>query len=535
MSPRGPGLAILLCLTGCFLLIGSREPPWGDARIMYEVAENLALRQQVAVKSEWPPMSHKGKDGKVYSQYALGPSLVSVPGVWLRDRLAPRTSPSAPLARVVTSHLAQAVMGALTCMLFFGLCRRLGASARAASAGTLTLAFATMVLVYARSPFSEITQAACLLGFVTALIAVVDEPTRRRALYAGAWGAAVLNAKAVLALSLVGGAVYLVVVLRRDRAALGRVLGWAAVAGAPGVAVFLLYNQARWGSPFDTGYGDTLGLMRESPIAGLWGLLLSPGKSLFLYSPPLLLGLLAVVRFARAHRRAALALALVGLPPVAFYASFLSWSGDYCWGPRYLTYLVPLLLVPAVVSAWPTLVRSRAAASAAAVLVVLGLGVQVLGAAFYWDHWIRIAMHARFGWLGNPDRSGASPPRNQLGLCDACFEDMHGHQWLPPLSPVAGHAWLLAHRGEPWATAQRAAPWRRYTRVDLPGVETYYKAVRLDWWGFIWLDDQPKSRGLGVGLLLAFAALATGGGVWWWRRVRAAAGDADEPAAPAGI
>jgi hypothetical protein len=287
------------------------------------------------------------------------------------------------------------------------------------------------------------------------------------------------------------------------------------------VVLFLLYNRARWGSAFDTGYGETLGLMKEHPVNGLWGLLLSPGKSLYLYSPPLVLAALASVRFARAHGRAALALALVGLPPVAFYASFLSWSGDYCWGPRYLTYLVPLLLVPAVVSAWPSLVRSRAAAAAAAALVVVGLGIQILGAAFYWDHWIRISMHARFGWLGTPDRSGAAIKVNQLGLCDSCFEDMSGHQWLPPLSPVAGHAWLLAHRGEPWAEAQRSAPWRRYTRVDLPRVETYYRAVRLDWWGFLWLDDQPRSRTLGLAMLVVFLALAVGGGVWWWRRVRA--------------
>ncbi len=520
--PARTRLAILICLTGCFLLAGSREPPWGDARIMYEVAEGLATDQRVAIRSEWPPMSHKGADGKVYSQYALGPSLVVVPTVWLRNGLADPQEPEAHLARVVTSHLAQALLGALTCVLFFGLCTRLGATTRAATAGTLVLAFATMIFVYARSPFSEITQAACILGFVSALIAAADEPTRKRALIAGAWGAAVLNAKAVLALSLLGGGLFLILALRRDRPALRRVLGWAALAGAPGVLVFLLYNHARWGNAFDTGYGDTLGLMKEHPLHGFWGLFLSPGKSLFLYSPPLVLGVLASVRFARSHGRAALALALVGIPPIFFYSRFLSWSGDYCWGPRYLTYLVPLLMVPAVISAWPTLLRSRLAAAAAALLVVAGLAVQTLGAAFYWDHWIRISMHARFGWLGNPNRSGAPLKINGAGLCDACFEDMSGHQWLPPFSPIAGHAWLLTSHGESWEVAQRDAPWRRYTRVNLPQVKTFYDQVRLDWWGFLWLDDQPKARGLGIAFLVLFLGLALGGGIWWWRRVAAA-------------
>lgn len=517
--------AILCCLTGFYLLIGSREQPWGDARIMYEVADAIVARHEVSISTEWPPMSHRGADGKVYSQYAIGPSLVSVPGRWLRDHLATPRTQSAGLAKVVTGHLGQAVMGGLVALLFFGLCRRLGATVRAASAGTLTLALATMVLVYARSPFSEIVQTACILGFADAVIAVADEPTRRRALIAGAWGAAVLNAKAVLALALAGGALHLILTLRRDRRALGRVVGWAAVAGAPGVLVFLLYNRARWGGLLDTGYGETLGLMHENPVNGLWGLLLSPGKSLFLYSPPLVIGVLAIVRFAREQRRAALALACIGVPPLLFYTRFLSWSGDYCWGPRYLTYLVPLLLVPAVVSGWPALVRSRALAASAAVVVALGVFVQVLGAAYYWDTWIRMSMTARTAWLGMPNRSGAAIPINKHGQCDSCFEDMHGHQWLPPLSPIAGHWWLLSHRTEPWAEAQRAAPWRRYTRIELPQLESHWKAARLDWWVFLWHDEpaaSPAARNLGRVLLVLFLALTIGGGVWWWRRVRAA-------------
>ncbi len=517
--------AILCCLTGFYLLIGSREPPWGDARVMYEVTDSIVDRHAVSIATEWPPMSHRGPDGKIYSQYALGPSLVSVPGRYLRDHLAHPASPSAKLAKVITGHLGQAVMGALTCMLFFGLCRRLGASPRAATAGTLTLALATMVLVYARSPFSEIVQTACILGYASALIAAADQPTRRHALLVGAWAAAVLNAKAVLALSIVGGVIFLGVALRRDRKALLRVLAWAAAAGVPGAIVFLAYNHARWGSPFDTGYGETLGLMREHPVAGLWGLLLSPGKSVFLFSPPLVIGALAIVRFARDHRRPALALALVGIPPLFFYVRFLSWSGDYCWGPRYLTYLVPLLLVPAVITAWPAIVRSRVLIASAAIVVALGVFVQVLGAAYYWDSWIRMSMGARAGWLGQPNRTGAAIPINKGGQCDACFEDMHGHQWLPPMSPIAGHWWLLSHRGEPWAEAQRAAPWRRYTRLELPQLESNYRAVRLDWWVFLWTGSEPttpRTRRLGWSLLAVFAALTIGGGVWWWRRVRAA-------------
>jgi hypothetical protein len=490
---------------------------------MYEVAENLTNNKTSAIQTEWPPMSHRGPDGRIYSQYAAAPSLVSMPGVWVRNALTHKTDKDRHFWLVITSHVASACFGALTCVLFFGLCRRLGASPWAATAGTLTLAFATMVIVYARSPFSEILQTAAVLGFASALIATVDTPSRKQALYLGAWAGLVLNAKAVLALALVGGGVHLLLALRADRAALLRVLGWSLLAALPGLALFLYYNYVRWGDPLDTGYGATLSLLDEHPFNGLYGLLLSPGKSLFLYSPPLVLGVFASVRFAREHRGPARALACVGLPPLLFYACMLSWSGDWCWGPRYLTYLVPLLLVPAVISGWPSYVRSRAAAGAAAVLVVAGLGVQVLGCAFYWDHWVKIALHTRVKWLGNPDRTGATTPINSHGLCDECFEDMGGTHWMPPFSPIAGHAWLLAHRGERWAVAEKSAPWRRRTRLTMPHIETYYRQVRLDWWAFLWIDEQPAQRGVGIALLVGFLTLAVGGGIFWWRRVRAAA------------
>ena len=60
------------------------------------------------------------------------------------------------------------------------------------------------------------------------------------------------------------------------------------LSGLPVVAavlVTLYYNDVRFGNPLDTGYlrDDTLGI--GSFWAGLAGLLFSPGRSVFLYSP----------------------------------------------------------------------------------------------------------------------------------------------------------------------------------------------------------------------------------------------------------
>ncbi|MBI4510016.1 MAG: hypothetical protein HY698_10310 [Deltaproteobacteria bacterium] len=509
-ATRKPGLAIFVLTVSVYFLFGSRERPWGDARLMYEVAERMVTRGAIDISTEWPPMSHKGADGKIYSQYSLGPSLVSIPGILLRNGVSALAPAAKEFTLILTSHIASALLGGLTCVLFFGMCRRLGASVRVAMISALVLGFSTAIFVYARYPFSEILQAACFTGFIAELQRVTEGPDRRRALALGAWGGALLHAKLIYALSLAGGGVFLMVALWRRREALLRVSAAAMVTFLPLLLLAALYNHARWGSPFSSGYEDTLRQMDERTWAGLWGLLFSPGKSLFLYSPPLVLGIFALPTLIRKRPLVAACLTLTVLPVVLFYSRFLSWSGDYCYGPRYLTAVVPVLLVP--IAPWlESLAEQRNARRVAwlalGALAAAGLLVQALGNAFYWDHYIRIAMKARTEWLGQPNRAGAAVPERDRGHCDSCFEDMHGHQWLPAFSPIEGHAWLLRHVpfGHDWKEAEKDAPWRRYTTLELD-IEEPYARARLDWWGLLWIGDYPRLWGIGVVLLVVMCA-----------------------------
>ena len=332
MARRVPlAVAIFLAVAGVYLLGTGRERPWGDAKIVYEVAQAME-EGRVSIWTEWPPMSHAGADGAVYSQYALLPSLAHAPGRMLFGALGGNGSPE--LNTVVSSHVAPALAAALTCALFFLAALRLAGDRRAALAATAVVAFASMLVIYARYPMTEAVQAACTMGLVHALLRVVaGEHTRRRGIVVGLWVGALINAKAVLALGAIGGVVA-VALLIRERTALRRLAVGAVLGGLPWLAIWLVYNQVRWGSPLDTGYGETLGMMKESLPAGLAGLLISPGKGLVFFSPCVVLAVAAMARTWSVHRRAFLVVLAVILPPLVFYAKFLSWSGDYAWGPR---------------------------------------------------------------------------------------------------------------------------------------------------------------------------------------------------------
>jgi hypothetical protein len=521
--------AIFVTTFAAYLLSSGREPPWGDANIQYMVAESLAHRGTIAIGKAWPEDLPRGRDGRIYSIYPIGTSLPHLPGIALLEASAAIAKDTRGLVRPLTSHLACSAFGALACVLFFRLCRQRRLSRRAASAATAILAFATTTWVYAHYSYSEIAQVALFTGLALHLLRVDEEPTPGRARWLGLYAGLLFGIKYVYAASIVGAALLLAWRLRRDRRLLVRIALAAATTAAPSLALALGYNYLCWGSPLATGYdayADTL--WGENAVAGLWGMFLSPGKSVFLYSPPLLLGLAVLPRLWREHRAACLAVLATAGPVLAVYSRY-KLNGDYAWGPRFVVFAVPALGLPFAVllDAWLAEPARRLRKVVLGAAIALGVAVQLLGNAFYWDHYIRISMDARDAWLGGPDRRGAIIPVRANGRCDCCFEDVHHLQWLPPFQPILGHVWLLRGtlRGDTAEEAEAYAPWRRHTSLALP-IAASYARVRIDWWGLLWIEDFPRTRALGIALLLLLIG-ATALGTRGWLRAHRAARDAD--------
>jgi hypothetical protein len=158
---------------------------------------------------------------------------------------------------------------------------------------------------------------------------------------------------------------------------------------APFVSLTLAYNYVRFGSIFENGYHMILpGVKLFSPMyipTGLVGLLLSPGKSVFLYAPilvPAALGARAFYR--RVDRTAFLALSGVLAGYLLIISAYAMWDGDACWGPRLLLPALPLMVLP--LAALLSDFRGRPAALKALVVAFAALSVVVqlmpVGASF---------------------------------------------------------------------------------------------------------------------------------------------------------
>jgi hypothetical protein len=158
------------------------------------------------------------------------------------------------------------------------------------------------------------------------------------------------------------------------------------LAGAAiGIAPLVAYNDLAFGSPLEQGYGiKSFG----TPIqTGLYGLLLSPSRGLFIYTPYLVFAFLALFRAWRWPGEVAArfrGLVLVWLSALVLYATYTEWWGGRVFGSRFLDDLAPILFAA---MAWGTsvgMLRSRLARVVFALLAAWSV-VLFQAAAFLYD------------------------------------------------------------------------------------------------------------------------------------------------------
>ncbi|HEV7518193.1 MAG TPA: hypothetical protein VGR07_17990, partial [Thermoanaerobaculia bacterium] len=133
----------------------------------------------------------------------------------------------------------------------------------------------------------------------------------------------------------------------------GRRAALLAAAAALPAGLVLLYNLGV-AHHFAGGYGlkGKASFFRHDLLSGLGGLLFSPTRGLFVFSPFLLFLVLSFRHLPRDRGERALSLALcAGVALQLLLYALTDWRTGISWGPRYLTDLLPLLvwlLVPVV-------------------------------------------------------------------------------------------------------------------------------------------------------------------------------------------
>jgi hypothetical protein len=420
---------ILLVLTAGLLacVVQSGELGTSDTMHRLQTTHWLWTGEPQVFPNEYPEFGLHGRDGRLYSWYGIGQSLLMFPadlaGTWIARWPVFSGYGDDPAVRsIVVSYSTSILVNVLTVLVGFRLLRQLRFSVRESVLGMLALMFCTTHLHYTQNMMeNNYIMLLTLAGF-----SFQYEWLRtgsKRALFTGSAALGLnLLTRLTTGLDLIAGYVFLFLVLVfegvRGSELWRRFLTYLEIT-APVYAFFLmvdrLYQFYRFGS-FTNTYVSLFA--REQRLQdptlpanfpwstpfheGFLGALFKPEKSIFLFDPLLVLAIVLLVllwkRLSPEVRAYGVTSLLLMLGYISFYARYTYWAGDFAWGDRYVSTAVELAALLAV----PLLLRYRETFGGwmwrcGIVLIAISLIIQLASLAF----WLPLEIY-QMETLGHP-------------------------------------------------------------------------------------------------------------------------------------
>lgn len=354
-------LFILLSLL--YLATAKGVLEYGDDISMLQVTQAMVNRGDVNVPT--PPgnlegvVRTTGEDGRSYSRYGIGQSLLAIP-LYMIGSVLERFVPESHIivdaqgvnrngVLVYTVSLIGVITTALTAAILYLVCRAIGFGYIGSIFAAISMGVGTFAWHYSRTFMSEPPS---MLSILLAFYGLLQFSRWKSTVWVFLSGAAASLAillrvtNAVLLLPIGLWLVWEIVARYRNRPArmITGTLCWVFPVSL-GLVVVAVYNYIRFGSVIETGYGNAAYAFTTPLYVGLYGFIFSSGKSIFVYAPILLVGVYSWMYLRLLNYRVAMVVVGMLLLYMGFYSRFHWWYGGGAWGPRFMVVIVPLMLV----------------------------------------------------------------------------------------------------------------------------------------------------------------------------------------------
>ncbi len=425
---------VLLCLTAGLLafVVQSGELGTSDTTHRLQTTHWLWTAEPQVLSSEYPEFGLHGREGRLYSWYGIGQSLLMLPadllGTWIAHLSIFSDYEDDPAVRgIVVSYTTNIVLSILTALIAFRLLSQLRFNMKESVAGVLALLFCTTHLHYTQNMMeNNYIMLLTLTGFSFQYEWL--RTNSRRALLIGSCALGLnLLTRLTTGLDLIAAGIFVLLALWFDGARFEgaggrelwtRLLAYCKVA-APVYLFFLVVDRAyqfyRFGSFTNTYVSIFAREYRQrdptlpanfpwsTPFhAGVLGPLFQPEKSIFLFDPLLVLAIFLLAwlwkRLPPELRAYGTTSLLLLLAYIGFYARYTFWAGDFAWGDRYVSTTVELATLVAV----PMLMRYRELLGrtiwrGGCLLIAVSLIIQLASLAF----WLPLEIY-QMETLGHP-------------------------------------------------------------------------------------------------------------------------------------
>ena len=281
---------------------------------------------------------------KIYSQYGLGLVVLFLPIVFFGKTLSVLggIDQRIPIDFLLSFYnIPFAILGL---WFFRSILVKLGASTNNANAFMSILAISTAYWKYSVTDFSEITQAAFLLGIFHSMIGDGRKKWRKVSF----WCALLVAMKLVYVVLLPLFALY-AWLGKTDESTKARITKLVdfSICLIPMGLLLATANYLRFGSILETGYGTQGSDFSFSYFQRDWfDYLFSTQRGIIPFNPVLLVTLPAWFAIPQKDRRFFLLIISICICWFVLMCFWKSLQGGYCWGNRLLVPIIPLLMLP---------------------------------------------------------------------------------------------------------------------------------------------------------------------------------------------
>ncbi|HIE79450.1 MAG TPA: hypothetical protein EYQ03_01995 [Nitrospinaceae bacterium] len=335
-------LALFLFFFSVYVLTGQGSIQSADGKIMFLLTQAMVENHSVSFSEI---VSLSDTPGPQYSKYGLGISVLAIPFYLFGKLLSFLLGIEASLATQFTVSMINAMLTALSCLMVFRIAtERFEFTLRIGLFLALGFGLSTIAWYYSEDFMSEPATTFFLLSAVY-WVTGKDRATRDL-LWAGTFLALAVSCRLAALVVIPGFIFYQWMVwaesAEKDIKQLVMDLLRPAIPVVAVLMLIMIYNYLRFGGPLETGYEKISGRF----LLGFFGILFSPGKSLFLFNPLTLFGCLAFMFFLREQRKTALLFGWLIVSHLVLFSFWHSWQGGMSWGPRLMLVVLPYLILP---------------------------------------------------------------------------------------------------------------------------------------------------------------------------------------------
>lgn len=322
----------------------------------YQVAVQIIKEGRLSFDTLPDGVFQVAPNGKFYAGHEIGNTLFLLPIAFINslvEKIASHFIGQEGIYRIQQFLLSfqSGIYSSITATLFFTILK-VGFSQTVISSfvGTLCLVFTTYFWTYSRNLFDGV-----LCGtLLTASFLLILQYRKKNYLSYLICSFVCLGFGFITRISMIlaifTSFVYLLMIYRSSFSNKLREISLALITLIPFFLWQSWYNYLRTGifykSPVQTSVYAANNSLDGNLFVGISGLLFSPGKSLFIYAPLLILSVILYKKFYHQWKKEALYVLILSILWLLLHSKLKSWYGAWGWGPRHLITILPVLFFP---------------------------------------------------------------------------------------------------------------------------------------------------------------------------------------------